>query len=157
MRSFPAVVRSLTSALLSCLLAVGAAGCGSSGKHAQTTTTTKTTTAAKYHSLQSCLRRHGYQVSVEPPEVRRTAPRDFEFIAVWNLLNPHRIALAVTISKSADGAARAAVWTRKTNARIGKGVVHAPVARFGRINVLWTAEPDGADRNAIYGCVRGSS
>ena len=76
---------------------------------------------------------------------------------MWNLLNPDRVALALTISKSPVGAKRAEVWTRKANARIGKGVVRAPVVRFGRINVLWTTDPDKIDKDAIYGCVRASS
>ena len=139
--------------VLVCLLAVGAAGCGSSSKHPQTATAQ----AAGTQSLRLCLRHQGYAISPESARVRGTAPREFEFLAVWNLLNPDRIALALTISKSADGARRAAAWTRKSNAKIGKGVVHAPVVRFGRINVLWTTDPDAADRNAIYGCVRAAS
>jgi hypothetical protein len=134
------------------LLAVGAAGCGSSSKHAHTTTK-----AAGTQSLRLCLRHQGYAISPESARVRGTAPREFEFLAVWNLLNPDRVALALTISKSADGARRAAAWTRRSNAKIGKGVVHAPVVRFGRINVLWTTDPDAADKNAIYGCVRAAS
>jgi hypothetical protein len=144
------VARSGILAVVVCFLA---AGCGSS----ETPTPVRSTTVATSGSLQSCLRRHGYEASVEPPAVRRTAPRRFEFVSVWNLLNPDRIALTVTISKTAAGAARAAAWTRKTNARIGRGVVHAPVVRFGRIKVLWTAEPDRGDENAVYGCVRRSA
>jgi hypothetical protein len=147
------VSRRFVTTVLVCLLAVAAAGCGSSSKHARTTTAQ----AAGMQSLRLCLRRQGYAISPESARVRGTAPRAFEFLAVWNLLNPDRIALAVTISKSANGAKRVAAWTRKTNARIGKGVVHAPVVRFGRINVLWTNDPDAADRNAIYGCVRAAS
>jgi hypothetical protein len=146
------VSRRLAALVLVCLLAVGAAGCGSSGKHAQTTAA-----AAGRQSLRLCLRHQGYAISPESARVRGTAPPEFEFLAVWNLLNPDRVALALTFSKSADGAKRAAAWTRKANARIGKGVVHAPVVRFGRINVLWTTDPDPADRTAIYGCVRAAS
>lgn len=145
--------RRVATALLVCLLAVGAAGCGSSGKHAQGTTAQ----AAGMQSLRLCLRRQGYAISPESARVRGTAPAALEFLAVWNLLNPDRIALAVTISKSADGARRAAAWTRKTNAKIGKGVVRAPVVRFGRIDVLWTTDPAPADRNAIYRCVRAAA
>lgn len=149
------MARSATLAVLACLLAAGAAGCGSSGKHAQTTTTTKK--AAPYAALVTCFHRHGYRVSTELPSVRRTAPARFEFLNIWNLLNPNRIALAVTVSKTPAAAGRAAAWTRQENAKIGKGVVHAPVVRFGRFDVLWTAEPDQADTKAIYGCVRASS
>jgi hypothetical protein len=108
-------------------------------------------------SLQACLRRHGYKVSAESAAIRGSAPRRFEFVSVWNLLNPNRIALTLAISRTATGAARAAVWTRKANARIGKGVVRAPVAQFGRIDVLWTAAPARRDTSAIYGCVRRSA
>ncbi len=146
------MARSLASAVLVCLLAIGAAGCGSSSKHAQ-----KPPPSAGYQSLRLCLRHHGYAVTPESARVRATAPRNFEFLAVWQLLNPDRIALALTISKSEDGAKRANAWTNKSNAKIGKGVVHAPVVRFGRINVLWTNDPDAADKNAIYGCVRAAS
>jgi hypothetical protein len=132
---------------------VSAAGCGSSKKPAQAPAKTPSPVA----SLRSCLRRHGYQVTPETADVRGTAPRRFEFLEVWNLLNPNRIALAVTISKTPTGAARAAVWTRQENAKLGKGVVHAPAVQFGRIDVLWTALPNRADRNDIYGCVRASS
>jgi hypothetical protein len=139
-------------ALLFCLLGVGAAGCGSSGKR----TTTTGAAASPLGSLQRCLEKHGYNVSAEPPSVRGTAPREFEFVAVWNLLNPNRIALALTVSKTPAGASRAAVWTRKSNARIGKGAVHAPVVQFGRINVLWTTDPDARDKSGVYSCVRKS-
>lgn len=137
------------------VLAVGAAGCGSSKKPAETAATTRS--ASPVASLRSCLSRHGYQVTPETAEVRGTAPDRFEFLSVWNLLNPERIALAVTISKTPAGAARAAAWTRQENEKLGKGVVHAPAVQFGRIDVLWTAAPNRADRNDIYGCVRSSS
>jgi hypothetical protein len=111
--------------------------------------------------MRLCLRHHGYEVSPESASVRGTAPRRFEFVAIWQLLNAdpslRRVSLALTISKSAAGAARAAAWTRRENAKLGKGVVHAPVARFGRIDVLWTAEPGRADARDIYGCVRPAS
>jgi hypothetical protein len=139
-------------ALLVCLLGAGAAGCGSSGTH----TTTAGSAPSPLGLLQRCLEKHGYKVSAEPPSVRGTAPREFEFLAVWNLLNPDRIALALTVSRTPAGASRAAVWTRKANARIGKGVVHAPVVRFGRIDVLWTTDPEARDKSGIYGCVRKS-
>jgi hypothetical protein len=107
--------------------------------------------------MRMCLRHHGYSISPESAAHLRTAPPNFDFVAVWNLLNPDRIALSVTISKSVAGARRAAVWTRRLNARIGRGVVHAPVVRFGRVNVLWTTDPGAADKSDIYGCVRGIS
>ncbi len=135
-------------------LVVGAAGCASSGKKAAAGPSART---VKFDALKSCLHDKGYKVMPEPSTVRGTAPRNFEFIGVWNLLNPNRVALALTISKSPVGARRAEVWTRKANDRIGKGVVRAPVVRFGRINVLWTTDPDKIDKDAIYGCVRASS
>jgi hypothetical protein len=146
-----AVARGVAVAVL-ILLAGGAAGCGSSSKHVRTSTAARSPLA----SLQACFRHHGYAVDVEPRRVRGTAPRDFEFVAVWNLLNPDRIALAVTVSKTPRGATRAAAWTRRTNKRIGKGAVTAPVVQFGRLNVLWTADPDPRDKHDIYGCVRQS-
>ena len=145
--------RGIVVALLLCLVVAGAAGCGSSGAH----TTTSAAAKSPLPSLKSCLERRGYKVDVEPPRVRATAPRSFEFVAVWNLLNPNRIALAVTISRTPDGAARAAAWLRKTNKKIAKGAVHAPVAQFGRIDVLWTAQPNRGDMQAIYPCVRPSA
>jgi len=45
------------------------------------------------------------------------------------------------------------VWTRGLNKRLGKGVVAAPVVRFGRIDVLWTAEPNARD---VGGCTAAS-
>jgi hypothetical protein len=141
-------MRPVFLAFAACLV-LGAAACGGSSK--------KTTSASPLQQLRLCLRHHGYAISPETPAVLRTAPRSFEFVTVWNLLNPDRIALAMTISKTPAGAMRAAVWTRKTNARIAKGAVKAPVVHFGRVNVLWTAEPDAVDKNAIYGCVRASS
>jgi hypothetical protein len=103
-----------------------------------------------------CFRHQGYAVSPESATTRATAPRRFEFYAIWNLLNPDRIALALTFSRTPAGAQLANVWTQKTNDRISKGKVHAPVVRLGRINVLWTTDPDPRDTKAIYGCVRGS-
>lgn len=142
--------RTAAPLLLACLLAATLAGCGSSGKHTQTSAAATSPLA----SLKACFEKRGYKVDVEPPSVRGTAPRAFGFVAVWNLLNPDRIALALTVSKTRSGASRAAAWTRKANERIGKGVVHAPVAQFDRINVLWTTDPDRRDKTAVYGCVR---
>jgi hypothetical protein len=139
------VVRRLALVLSVCLLA----GCGSS-KHASSPTTTA------LNSLRLCLHHQGYAASPESPSVRRTAPARFQFFAIWNLLNPNRVALAMTFSRTQAGAKAANVWTQKTNDKIGKGKFHAPVVRFGRINVLWTTEPDPADTKAIYGCVRSS-
>jgi len=143
------VRRVLLVAVLACPLAAGAAGCGSSPKHA-----TPRVPRSPLSSLKTCFERRGYRVDVEPPRVRGTAPPSFEFVAVWNLLNPDRIALAITISKTRSGAARAAAWTRKSNRQIGKGAVRAPVVQFDRINVLWTNDPDARDTHDIYGCVR---
>jgi hypothetical protein len=104
--------------------------------------------------LRRCFRRRGYRVTPDSAAALKTAPRRFEFVTVWNLVNPNRLALAVTISRSTAGAKRAAVWTRKLNNKIGKGAVKAPVVQFGKIDVLWTDEPDPPDRTNIYGCVR---
>jgi hypothetical protein len=138
------------------MVAAMLAGCGSSGKHATTSAVAK----SPLPSLKSCFQRRGYTVDVESAQVRRTAPKEFEFVAVWNLVNPSpnrkRIALAITVSRTHAGAARAAAWLRKTNKRIGKGVVHAPVVQFDKLNVLWTTDPDSADTHDIYGCVRQS-
>jgi hypothetical protein len=148
------VPRSVIAVALASVFAGGLAGCGaSSGKQATKQSFAQTPIGA----MRVCLRKHGYAVSPESAKVRGTAPKEFEFVAVWNLLNPDRIALALTISKTEAGAKRANAWTQKTNDRIGKGVVHAPVVRFGRVNVLWTTEPDPPDESAIYGCVRAAS
>ena len=141
------MARILGAVSVACVLAVGLAACGSS--HKQPPKAPSATSA-----LRLCLRHQGYSISPESATVRATAPKNFEFLEVWNVLNPDRIALALTISRTADGAARAALWTRKTNAKVGKGVVRAPVVRFGRIDVLWTSDPGQADKKAIYGCVR---
>ncbi len=52
----------------------------------------------------ACLGRNGYQVTPESPGDVETAPARFEFTTVWNLLNPSRVALALTFSKSTRGA-----------------------------------------------------
>jgi hypothetical protein len=104
--------------------------------------------------MRLCLRHHGYAISPEAASVRGSAPRRFEFQSVWNVLNPNRVALAITISRTTTGAKRAAAWTRQSNAKLGKGAVRAPVVRFGRVDVLWTADPGPADKNDVYGCVR---
>jgi hypothetical protein len=107
--------------------------------------------------MRLCLRHHGYAVSPESAATRGTAPSRFEFVSVWNVLNPNRIALAITISRTPTGAARAVAWTRASNKKVGKGVVRAPVVQFGRIAVLWTADPGKADKKGVYGCVRASA
>ena len=144
--------RTVIPAVLVCLLAAGATGCGSSP------TPAVARSPSGFMTLRLCLRHHGYAVTPESAAVRRTAPRRFEFVAVWNLVNPNpnlkRIALALTISRSSSGAARAAAWVRRENARVGRGVVNAPVVRFGRFTVLWTATPSRADAHDVYGCVR---
>jgi hypothetical protein len=132
------------------MLVVAAAGCGSSKKQANP--------PSPYLSLRLCLRHHGYEVTPESARVRGTAPANFEFLQIWQLLNENpnlrRISLTLAVSKSPAGAGRAVVWLRKENAKLGKGVVHAPVAQFGRIDVLWTAQPGPADEHDIYGCVK---
>jgi hypothetical protein len=147
------VARRVIAAALVGLLVAAAAGCGSSGKQAKP--------QPPYQSLRLCLRHHGYAVTPESARVRATAPGRFEFVAIWQLLNQNpalrRIALTLTISQSAAGAAKAAVWTRNENAKVGKGVVKAPVRQFGRYLVLWTAEPGHGDAKDVYGCVRGAS
>jgi hypothetical protein len=142
------VFRNAVPALLACLLAGALAGCGSAHKHALSPQ------AAALMTVRLCFRHQGYSVAPESTKVRGTAPRRFEFTAVWNLLDPDRIALAVTFSKSAAGAAQAAAYTRKLNAKLSKGSLKTPVVQFGRIDVLWTSEPGRASRHAIYGCVR---
>ena len=141
-------------------LAMGAAGCGSSGQTATTTTTTTTTTAAaaatpgsSLLTVRLCLRHNGYAVSPESAADRGTAPGRFEFVAIWNVLNPSRVSLALTFSRSVAGAQRAAVWTRHENAAIGRRAVIAPVVRVGKIDVLWTTQPGPLDKKGIYGCL----
>jgi len=151
-----AVRRRASAAVLICLLAAAAAGCGaSSPKQAKAPTTTAKAVALA--PIRSCLSRRNYNIQPDSLSALETAPRRFQFVTVWNLVNPNRVALALTISRTAEGAARAAAWTRRENRKIGKGVVAAPVVRFGRIDVLWTAKPDPPDVRNIYPCVRKSS
>jgi hypothetical protein len=135
---------------LASLLALSAAGCGSSSPQATTTVRH----AAPYAQLKTCLRGKGYAVTPESAADVRTAPRRFEFTAVWNLLDISRVALALTFSRDTGGAEQASVWTRNENAKLGRGAVHAPVVRFGLIDVLWTTTPGSHDLKAIYGCIR---
>lgn len=102
----------------------------------------------------ACLGRNGYQVTPESPGDVETAPARFEFTTVWNLLNPSRVALALTFSKSTRGAERAAAWTRRENTKLGRGAVKAPVVRIGRIDALWTATPGAREAKDVYGCIR---
>ncbi len=141
------------TAALACLLALGAAGCGSSGGGS----TTSSRRPAPLVTLRKCLRKAGYGVTAETASDVRTAPKRFKFVAVWNVLNPSRIALALTFSKDAAGARQAAAWTRRLNAKISKGAVSAPVVQVGTIDVLWTAKPGVDDVKDIYGCVRRGS
>ena len=136
--------------VVACLLAGCAAGCGSSG--AGSTVTSKG--AAPSTSLRLCLRHHGYSISPESLADLGTAPRRFDFVAIWQVLNPSRVALALTFSRDTAGAKRAAAWTRRENAKVGRGVVLAPVVRIGKVDVLWTATPGVQNINAVYGCVR---
>jgi hypothetical protein len=145
----PSAVRSSAATLgLACLLAVTAVGCGSTPPPATTTSAPHPSPLAP---LRTCLRHHGYAISPESAADVHTAPRRFEFIAVWNVLNPSRVALALTFSRDTGAAQQAAVWTRRENAKLGGG---APVARIGRIDVLWTATPGLLDTKAVYGCVQ---
>ena len=137
--------------LLACLLAAAASGCGSSSKPVPTSP------EATLLPMRLCLRHHGYSVTPESASVMRTAPASFEFVAVWDLLNPARVAVTLTVSRSAAGAARVAVWTRRENAKIGKGVVVAPVVQLGRIDLLWTAKPGRGDTSGVDVCVRPDS
>jgi hypothetical protein len=135
---------------MACLLALSAGGCGS----------TRRVPAAAAHAptpferLTTCLQKSGYAVTPESVASVHTAPRRFEFTAVWNLLNPSRVALAMTFSRTTTGAKEAAAWTRATNAKVGRGLVPAPVARIGKIDVLWTATPGARSTNDVYGCIR---
>lgn len=138
---------------LVCLLAVGAAGCGSSGRGA----TTSARPPAPFGSLKTCLSRKGYRSTSETAAAVRTAPRRFEFIAVWNVLKPLKVALALTFSRDTGAAEQAATWTRRENAKIGRGAVSAPVVRIGRIDVLWTGKPAAQYAKEVYGCVKGSA
>jgi hypothetical protein len=142
-------------AVAACLLAMIVAGCGSGPKRVQAPA--HRSTASALMPMRLCFRRHGYSVAPEQPSDLRTAPRRFEFVAVWNLLNPDGIAVAVAVSSSVEGATRAAAWTRNENTKLGRGVVVAPVVQFGKIDVLWTAKPGRRDVQGIYGCVRPSS
>jgi hypothetical protein len=151
------VKRRSLGVVLVCLLAAAAAGCGSSShgsaETTQTTATTHATQASRLAALEYCLRQNGYIVTPITPAALRTAPRRFEFITVLNLQNPNRVPVAVAVSRSLAGATRAAKWTRKLNAKIGKGVVKAPVVQLDKIDVLWTAEPQPPDRRNVYSCV----
>jgi hypothetical protein len=135
------------------LLAVTAAGCGSSG-HGATTSARPPTPVGL---LKACLRRDGYTLAPETAADVRTAPRRFEFTAVWNVVNPSRVALALAFSKTTGGAARGAAWVRRTNAKISRGAVSAPVVRIGKIDVLWTAKPGVRNLDDVYGCIRRSA
>jgi len=145
----------MAGAIAACLVATIVAGCGSGSKPVQAPA--RRSTASALMPMRLCFRRHGYSVAPEHASDLRTAPRRFEFVAVWNLLNPDGIAVAVAVSRSVEGATRAAVWTRNENAKLGRGVVIAPVVQFGKVDVLWTAKPAPRDVRGIYGCVRLSS
>ena len=137
--------------LLAFFLAVCGAGCGSSGRKS---TPGSARLTSPLLSLRMCLRKNGYAISPESIADIGTAPRRFEFVAVWNVVNPSRVALALTFSRDTAGAEQAAVWTRRENAELGRRAVVAPVVRIGKIDVLWTAEPGADDVNGVYNCVR---
>jgi hypothetical protein len=140
---------------LVCLLAVSAAGCGSS-HHAAKPPVPKPPAPkpAPFASLQSCLESHGYAVTPESPGQVATAPARFQFTGVWNVVNPTRVTFALTFSRSLAGAKQAAAWTRETNKKVGRSLVAAPVVRIGLIDVLWTATPGPPNTTDVYGCIR---
>jgi hypothetical protein len=140
--------------VLAGLLAVSAAGCGSSSAPKVTTSAEPPTPHA---ALMTCLQRDGYVSTPETPGDVHTAPARFEFTAVWNVLNPSRVALALTFSRNTAGAARAAVWTRRKNIALAKGALSAPVVRIGKIDVLWTSKPGARNMHDVYGCIRQSA
>jgi hypothetical protein len=144
--------------VLICLLVLALAACGSSShKAAEAITTARASEVAALLPTRLCFRKRGYSITPDSAAALKTAPRNFDFVTVWNLVNPNRVALAVTFSRSLAGARRAEVWVRKAHKRIGKGLVEAPVVRFGKVNVLWTAKPDPPDTRNIYGCIRAPS
>jgi hypothetical protein len=128
------------------------AGCGSG-----TARPKASATGAADLALRKCFRARGYAISPESAQARGTAPRRFEFVTVWNLVKPVSISFALTISKTTRAAEAAAVWVRGENAKLGRGAVLAPVVRFGKVDVLWTAEPRPQDARTVYGCLRPSA
>jgi hypothetical protein len=147
--------RRFAALALVCLFAVSAAGCGSS-HHAAKPPAPKPPAPkpAPFASLESCLESHGYAVTPESPADVATAPARFQFTGVWNVVNPSRVAFALTFSRSLTGAKQAVVWTRRSNAKMGRSVVAAPVVRVGLIDVLWTATPGTANTTDVYSCIR---
>jgi hypothetical protein len=139
---------------LACLFAGSVAGCGSSA--APKTPTTSAQPPLPHAALMNCLQKDGYASTPETPGDVHTAPASFEFTAVWNVLNPSRVALALTFSRNTAGAERAAVWTRRKNITLAKGALHAPVVRIGKIDVLWTSTPGARNMHDVYGCIRQS-
>lgn len=133
------------------LASAGLAACGSSPVHAKAKTSPRESPIA---ALSRCLQARGYAVDPESLENVETAPRRFEFLEVWNLEQSAHISFALTISKSVQGAAQALVWTRAENAKLDRGAVAAPVVRFGKVDVLWTAAPRHRDTALVYGCLR---
>ena len=146
--------RTFAAVALACLLAVSAAGCGSSHHAAKPPAPKLAPKPAPFASLESCLEGNGYAVTPESPAEVATAPARFQFTGVWNVVNPSRVTFALTFSRDLAGAKQAAVWTRNTNAKLGRSVVPAPVVRIGRIDVLWTATPGLANTGDVYGCIR---
>ncbi len=152
--------RRFAALALVCLFAVSAAGCGSSHHAAKPPAPkapapkTPAPKPAPFASLESCLEHHGYGVTPESPGDVATAPARFRFTDVWNVVNPSRVTFALTFSRSLSGAKQAAAWTRRTNAKMGRSLVAAPVVRIGRIDVLWTATPGPPNTTDVYGCIR---
>jgi hypothetical protein len=147
--------RGLAALALVCLFAMTAAGCGSSHNSAQPPPPKPPAPKpVPFASLESCLEGHGYAVTPESPGDVATAPARFQFTSVWNVVNPTRVTFALTFSRSLAGAKQAAAWTRRTNAKMGRSLVAAPVVRIGRINVLWTGTPAAPNTTDVYGCIR---
>ena len=133
------------------LAGAGLAGCGSSPVHAKLKSRRSESPIA---ALSKCFQSRGYAVDPESLENVETAPRRFGFLEVWNLEQSEHISFALTISRSVSGAAQAVVWTRAENAKLDRGAVAAPVVRFGKVDVLWTAAPRPRDTVLVYGCLR---
>jgi hypothetical protein len=148
--------RTVAAVALVCLLAVSMAGCGSSHQAAKAPAPKPPAPKpAPFALLESCLESHGYAVTPESPAEVETAPARFQFTGVWNVVNPSRVTFALTFSRKLSGAKQAVAWTRRTNAKVGRSVVAAPVVRIGLIDVLWTATPGIANTTDVYNCIRG--
>jgi hypothetical protein len=151
------VVRRVASVVVVGLLVLVVAACGPTTHKSVQVVDKRAAEVAALLPTRLCFRKHGYSVTPDSATALKTASPRFDFLTVWNLLNPNRVALAVTFSRSLDGAKRAEKWVRRFNKKLSKGKVDAPVVRFGKVNVLWTAKPDPPDTRNIYGCIRQSA